>query len=191
MKTRQLEGAHAKTASKEAAISASREDRTTPTQGPDTSSQESTARTEREEIASLKLTQDAKAEARVAELVEETTTSDLGQDDEIEHRTDSELIARGNDQRAAVIATVSETVPVARGAAADEMATQAAEVEIEASQLAAEMAEATAGQTVSTDLGAANSHGAIGGTTSVSVIGVAVANAPTLAAPDRGQRTVS
>jgi hypothetical protein len=135
----------------------SREDRTTPTQGPDTSSQESTSRTEREEIVSLTLTQDAEAEARVAELVEETTTSDLGQDDEIEHRTDSALTARGNDQRADVIATVSETMPDARGAAADEMATQAAEVDIEASQLAAEMAEATAGQTASTDLGAANS----------------------------------
>ena len=59
----------------------SRVDRTTPTQGPDTSSQESVTRSEREEIASLALTQDAKAEARVAELVEETTTSNLDQDD--------------------------------------------------------------------------------------------------------------
>ena len=81
-------------------------------------------------------------------------------------------------------------MPDARGAAADEMATQAAELDIEASQLAAEMAEATAGQTASTDLGAANSLGATGGTTSATVMGVAVAPAPTPAAPDRGQRTV-
>jgi hypothetical protein len=85
---------------------------------------------------------------------------------------------------------VSEPVPDARGAAADEMVTQAAEVAIEASQLAAEMAEATAGQTASTDLGAANSHGATCGTTSATIMGVAEAPTPAPATPDRGQRTV-
>jgi hypothetical protein len=89
----------------------SREDRTTPTHGPDTSSQESAARSEREEIASLTLTQDAEAEARVAKLVEETTTSNLDQDDEMEHRTYPERTARRNGQRAAMTATASEPVP--------------------------------------------------------------------------------
>jgi hypothetical protein len=147
-------------------------------------------RTEREEIASLTLIQDAEAE-------------DPGQDDEIEHRTESELTARGNGQRAAVIAIASEPMPegelaaiassgheirnaqaenaeaseqeevreevaaawvatAARGAIADEMATQAAEVAIETSQLATETAEATSGQTTTTDLEAANSQGSNG-----------------------------
>jgi hypothetical protein len=68
-------------------------------------------RTEREEITSLTLTQDAEAEARVAELVEETPAPDLGQDEEIEHRTDLARATRGGGQGAAEIAAVSEPVP--------------------------------------------------------------------------------
>ena len=72
----------------------SEEDRGTITQGPDASSQESTTRRERDEFADIVQTQDAEAEARVAELVEETTNSNHDQEDETEHRTDLELTAR-------------------------------------------------------------------------------------------------
>ena len=86
-------------------------EKTEPHQGPDASSQESTSRHERDEIADIAQAQDAEAEARVAELVEETTNSNCDQDGETEHPTDPERTTRENDQRAAMTTTVSEPVP--------------------------------------------------------------------------------
>ena len=75
------------------------------TQGPDASSQESTTRHERDEIANIAQAQDAEAEARVAELVEDTN---YDQDGETEHPTDPEVTTAESDQRVATTTTESE-----------------------------------------------------------------------------------